>query len=73
MEDSRRYVTEMSAPRFPRDPDDMASPRIQTLIEASGLELAKIDNYHLQGPRASGYMYEGVAAKDPNSSKGTIM
>jgi ubiquinone/menaquinone biosynthesis C-methylase UbiE len=36
---------------------------IQTLIEASGLELAKISNYHLQGPRAFGYMYEGVAAK----------
>jgi ubiquinone/menaquinone biosynthesis C-methylase UbiE len=36
---------------------------IQTLIEASGLELAKISNYHLQGPKAFGYMYEGVAAK----------
>ncbi len=36
---------------------------IQALIEASGLELAKIANYHLQGPKASGYMHEGVAAK----------
>lgn len=36
---------------------------IQALIEASGLELAKIANYHLQGPKAFGYMYEGVAAK----------
>lgn len=36
---------------------------IQALIEASGLELAKIANYHLQGPKAFGYMHEGVAAK----------
>lgn len=36
---------------------------IQTLIEASGLELAKIATYHLQGPKTFGYMYEGVAAK----------
>lgn len=36
---------------------------IQALIEASGLELTKIANYHLQGPKAFGYMYEGVAAK----------
>ena len=36
---------------------------IQALIEASGLELAKIATYHLQGPKAFGYMYEGVAAK----------
>jgi len=36
---------------------------IQALIEASGLELAKIDNYYLEGPKAFGYMYEGVAAK----------
>jgi len=36
---------------------------IQALIEASGLELAKIANYHLQDPKAFGYMYEGVAAK----------
>ena len=36
---------------------------IQTLIEASGLELAKISNYYLPGPKAFGCMYEGVAAK----------
>jgi ubiquinone/menaquinone biosynthesis C-methylase UbiE len=36
---------------------------MQALIEASGLELAKIANYRLQGPKAFGYMYEGVAAK----------
>jgi ubiquinone/menaquinone biosynthesis C-methylase UbiE len=36
---------------------------IQTLIEASGLELAKIGNYYLQGPKAFSYMYEGVAVK----------
>jgi ubiquinone/menaquinone biosynthesis C-methylase UbiE len=36
---------------------------IQALIEASGLELATIATYHIQGPKAFGYMYEGVAAK----------
>jgi ubiquinone/menaquinone biosynthesis C-methylase UbiE len=36
---------------------------MQALIEASGLELTKIANYRLQGPKAFGYMYEGVAAK----------
>lgn len=36
---------------------------IQTLIETSGLELATIGNYHLPGPKAFGYMYEGVATK----------
>lgn len=36
---------------------------IQTLIETSGLELAKIGNYYVPGPKAFGYMYEGVAAK----------
>jgi ubiquinone/menaquinone biosynthesis C-methylase UbiE len=36
---------------------------MQALIESSGLELAKIANYRLQGPKAFGYMYEGIAAK----------
>jgi hypothetical protein len=36
---------------------------IQVPIEASGLEPAKIVNYHLQDPKAFGYMYEGGAAK----------
>jgi SAM-dependent methyltransferase len=36
---------------------------IQDLIEASGLQLARIDNYHVSGPKSFGYMYEGVATK----------
>lgn len=36
---------------------------IDSLVRASGLELAKISNYAVSGPRASGYMYEGVATK----------
>jgi ubiquinone/menaquinone biosynthesis C-methylase UbiE len=36
---------------------------IRELIEASGLELAKMDNYYVHGPKAQGYMYEGVATK----------
>jgi len=45
-------------------PSQSAHP---ALIEASGLELPKISNYHLQGPKAFGYMYEGIAAKPLNS------
>jgi len=33
------------------------------MIEAAGLELAKIDSYYLQAPKAFGHMYEGVAAR----------
>jgi len=36
---------------------------IETLVRASGLELAKISNYEVSGPKVSGYMYEGVATK----------
>jgi len=36
---------------------------IETLVRASGLELAKISNYEFPGPKSAGYMYEGVATK----------
>ena len=29
----------------------------------AGLELTRLDNYYLKGPRAFGYMFDGVAAK----------
>jgi len=29
----------------------------------AGLELARLDNYYLKGPRAFGYMFDGVATK----------
>jgi SAM-dependent methyltransferase len=34
---------------------------IADLIAASGLETTEMRNYYLQGPRPSGYMYEGTA------------
>lgn len=34
-----------------------------SLLEASGLEVTKTDNYYLRGPKPWGYMYEGVATK----------
>jgi ubiquinone/menaquinone biosynthesis C-methylase UbiE len=36
---------------------------IDSLVRSSGLELIKISNYEVSGPKASGYMYEGIAAK----------
>lgn len=36
---------------------------IETLVRDSGLELSKISNYEVSGPRAFGYMYEGIATK----------
>jgi ubiquinone/menaquinone biosynthesis C-methylase UbiE len=36
---------------------------IDSLIRSSGLELAKLSNYEVSGPRANGYMYEGIATK----------
>jgi ubiquinone/menaquinone biosynthesis C-methylase UbiE len=36
---------------------------IESLVRSSGLEVAKISNYEVSGPKASGYMYEGVATK----------
>ena len=36
---------------------------IDRLIRSSGLEVTKLDNYYLRGPKVVGYMFEGVAAK----------
>ncbi len=36
---------------------------IRDLLDRSGLEVTTIDNYYLKGPKAVGYMYEGVAEK----------
>ena len=36
---------------------------IDELITESGLTLARIDNFYAKGPKAFGYMYEGIAAK----------
>jgi ubiquinone/menaquinone biosynthesis C-methylase UbiE len=36
---------------------------IGRLIAGSGLQIMRMDNYYLQGPRPLGYMFEGRAAK----------
>ena len=36
---------------------------IADLVSASGLELATMTNYYAKGPRAFGYMFEGIATK----------
>jgi ubiquinone/menaquinone biosynthesis C-methylase UbiE len=36
---------------------------IDQLLTGSGLRLARMDNYYASGPKALGYMYEGVARK----------
>ena len=36
---------------------------IDRVIASSGLLIKKIDNYYMKGPRAFGYMFEGIAYK----------
>ena len=36
---------------------------IDRLVAGAGLELTRLDNYYLKGPRAFGYMFDGAAAK----------
>jgi ubiquinone/menaquinone biosynthesis C-methylase UbiE len=37
--------------------------RIDQLVAAAGLELARLDTYYMKGPRALGYTFEGVAIR----------
>ena len=36
---------------------------IGELVAASGLELTRLENYYVKGPRATGYIFEGIAVK----------
>ena len=36
---------------------------IDRVVASSGLVIKKIDNYYMKGPRALGYMFEGIAYK----------
>lgn len=38
---------------------------IDRLVAGAGLNLTRLDNYYLHGPRAFGYTFDGVAAKLP--------
>jgi ubiquinone/menaquinone biosynthesis C-methylase UbiE len=33
------------------------------LVRGSGLEITRLENFHIRGPKAFGYMFEGVATK----------
>ena len=33
------------------------------MVAAAGLELTRLDTYYMQGPRALGYTFEGVAIR----------
>ena len=37
--------------------------QIDALVAGSGLELTRLDNFSMRGPKVSGYMFEGVATK----------
>jgi ubiquinone/menaquinone biosynthesis C-methylase UbiE len=37
---------------------------IDQLLTGADLDVARIDNYYVHGPKALGYMYEGVAVKE---------
>lgn len=36
---------------------------IDRLVEQAGFEVTRIDNFYMKGPKATGYMFEGVATK----------
>ena len=36
---------------------------IDELISSAGFDLSRLDNYYMRGPRAVGYMFEGVAVR----------
>ena len=37
--------------------------RMDQLVDVAGLELTRLDAYYMQGPRALGYTFEGVAIR----------
>lgn len=37
--------------------------RIDELIAAAGFEVERLDNFYMRGPKALGYMFEGMASK----------
>lgn len=36
---------------------------IGQLVTASGLEVTRLENYYMKGPRATEYTFEGIAVK----------
>ncbi len=40
---------------------------LDQLVVESGLEVNQLDNYYVKGPKAFGYMFEGVATKSTPS------
>lgn len=36
---------------------------IDELIAGTGLDVARLDNYYMRGPKVFGYMFEGFATK----------
>jgi hypothetical protein len=39
------------------------NPPIDRLVEATGFEMAQLENFLAKGPRLTTYMYEGMATK----------
>ncbi len=46
-----------------RCPGGRINRPVGRLVAGAGLELTRLDNYYLKGPRAFGYMFDGVATK----------
>jgi hypothetical protein len=54
----------------PRPPRRSLDRPIDVLLERAGFDVARIDNHYVRGPKAMGYMLEGVATKPGTSSGG---